>query len=341
MQGDRLRKLLLNHPLADGRPLFNNAAAIATKFTAQPANTRKERSVISLLSAAFSNIRGFSMDFRAQLIQTVATALAERQTPPETARHFIASLEQLITRHNTEFRGTADETSIEAELAPEEVRAITKFFNDVASKGGLVCCEYRDPPRVYGPAKYSALLRVAAQAIVRGASLAMFLPFVAESKHAHAPGIQAFFKELEGRLEYGRRELLKACREMEPNAERRVALPERIALYKLAPAYDSQFATGIQTRTFLAYGQGLGQELTREAWEWVAGAERDFFIKRDPEIVPLLSAQFDPVAFYWRSRGKIPQTAAELGTAIGMFNELYRTRLPEDLWTIATGEERE
>jgi len=335
MQGDRLRKLLLNHPLADGRPLFPNAAAIATRLTAQSANTRKERSVISLLSAVFSNIRGFSMDFRAQLIKTVAVTLAERKTPPETARYFIASLDQLIGRHNSELRGAGEDSSLESELAPDEVRAITRFFNDVASKAGLVCCEYRDPPRVYGPAKYGSLLRVAAQAIVQGGSLAMFLPFVAESKHSHAPGIQAFFKELEARLEFGQRQLLKACQEMEPDAQRRAALPRRIALYKLAAAYDTQFATGIQTRTFLAYGQGLGQELTREAWEWVAGADRDYFIKRDPEIVPLLSAQFDPVAFYWRAKGALPKTAPELREAVGMFNELYRTRLPGDIWTVA------
>lgn len=335
MQGDRLRKLLLNRPLADGDPLFPSAAAIATKLTAQPANKRKARSVISLLSATFSNIRGFSMDFRAQLIQTVASALAERKTPPEVARDFIASLEQLIARHNSELRGAGDEEFLETETPLDEVGAITKFFNDVAASGGLICCEYRDPPRVYGPAKYSSLLRVAAEAIVRGASLAMFLPFVSDSRHSHAPGIQAFFKELEGRLEYGRRELLKACREMEPDAGRREALAGRIALYKIAPAYDAQFVTGIQSRTFFAYNRGASQEMTREAWEWVAGADRDYFIRRDPEIVPLLGAQFDPVAFYWRSKKTLPKTAGELGEAIGMFNELYRTRLPGDVWVVA------
>ncbi|HZM01517.1 MAG TPA: hypothetical protein VFC44_00715 [Candidatus Saccharimonadales bacterium] len=334
MQGERLRNLLLNHPLVDGRPLFPNAAAIASKLTEQPLNTRKPRSVISLLSATFSNIRGFSMDFRSQLIQTVSSALMERKLPPEVARDFVGRLDKLIARHNTEIRGGGPELPDGVDAVPEEIRLITKFFNDLGEQAGLLCCEYRDPPRIYGPVKYSGLMQQCAQAIVRGASFAMFLPFVADSQYPHAPCLHAFFKELEGRLEYGARELLKACQELEPDEARRAALPSRIALYKIGKAYDAQFVTGIQSRTFLSYCHAPSQELMREAWEWVAGGGRDYFLQRDAEIVPLLSAQFDPIAFYWHSHGVLPKTPAEVTESITMFNELYRANLPTDLWTI-------
>ncbi|HWD19865.1 MAG TPA: hypothetical protein VHB20_11365, partial [Verrucomicrobiae bacterium] len=145
-------------------------------------------------------------------------------------------------------------------------------------------------------------------------------------------------REVQLRLEYGYKSLLEMSRQIAARERLDASrLPGRIALYQVNGKYPAPFVSGIQTRMFYATYRGPGQELIKEAWEWVAGEERDYFIQRASEIIPLLTAQFAPVTGYWLAQGELPKCAGALEQSIGDFNRLYGATLPPDLWQIFEG----
>ena len=193
-----------------------------------------------------------------------------------------------------------------------------ELFTRVARPKAIIAVVYADPPRASASGPYAALRDDAAMAIANGACFAMFLPWdrAALLKQANfipkpllnlldeiGESVVAVYWEIAQKA-------IDAVWQRDEKVDRKVAAAEvfdRLMLYELAG--HSPPGTVLQSRVFFVEIPGF--PCLHEVWEWVAVADGDLFVLRDPVSLPptKFGLQFERVLNWWRdnSRRRLPR----------------------------------
>ncbi len=352
MSNLNLRELLLQTPLPDGKPAFERSKdivnAVAEVFLAN-GQTRDSQGIGSQISAIFVNRRTCPPALRNTLLEATRKVFAGRGYPDHK---MISEIEGAISAHNAAFEGLAQKRA-EADETPEEVRRILDLFERLSGKESLLIVEYRDLPRTYPRGKYENLLTPVAMAILEGLHMAMMQPFQSEANPPWGPidsktnggfsqarDIKHYLTSVfeRARLTYTtisrKIDEIGTERKLSPEkigeAQKRLRLYERNSKCAQAPAV---FISGIQTRILYAVypeNNALYAPRIEEVWEWVAGEDRDYFIKRELSIAPIISQQFFQVLQFWDKHESLPQTTADMNSVSE--DPILGAKLPKDVW---------
>jgi hypothetical protein len=101
----------------------------------------------------------------------------------------------------------------------------------------------------------------------------------------------------------------------------------RLILYERKS--DQFDAIGIQSRLFYAeYNTTYLKEM--EIWEWVAASGQDLFVRREDLNTPpaAISEQFHPVVWFFRHKGYLPASNAQLEQAVTDYADDAQTTRP-------------
>ena len=208
------------------------------------------------------------------------------------------------------------------------INQVRSFFDELHSPDCLLCIEYRDFPRADQSARYPELAISAGDAVAAGLSLAMFQPFGASPAYSDTwpPHADLLFY-----LNTLRMRVRNVYAQMD-SAARKAATAKSgprggIVLYEHADEWKAAF--GIQSRLFYVETRRNNRP-EYATWEWVAGEENDYFVKRDPESIdrPAIAAQFEPVISYWRDRRSLPASSADMVESVKSYAKYRADFLP-------------
>lgn len=342
----QLKKELFVDLLPDGSPLFFRPAQLAGKISHLTRDSGNVRSLATQLSAIIKGHRPCSNTLE-HLVRAAVRAELSKRCP--------GKLEEISNQIVNTLRTTKKSTRVDAIRVPEEVEQIKAFFRSLSRRRSLLCVEYRDLPRTAPGAKYSRMALPAAEAVANGLCFCMIQPFQSSTKaqygFKHSAEVRTFLTELCRRVRRAylnirnlAREILVARQQDPSEIDKRIILFERNSGPNCAKKVN--FVCGIQSRMFYAYfpSDDSPDALNLEQiWEWVAGAERDYFIQREPAMANVVAQQFFPLVNYFRDNegAGIPTTQSELEQSVVKWGRELKSNLPKNIWKICTPEEAE
>jgi len=205
--------------------------------------------------------------------------------------------------------------------------AVRDWFLQRGTSDYLMLVEFRELPAVRPHGERAYLARDVAQAVAGGLTYAMLLPFDLKSTgvqslepvRAYIAKIQAHVIQTYGAIlehvlehvaySYQRS---KAKKNGEALKKRLVAAASRLKLYVLKGS-DGSSCPAIGYRLFyIEKRQPEGWEAER--WEWISsgGGEQMIHKESSPEELEATRIRFFPIPDFWRRRGQLPGTSAEM-----------------------------